>query len=649
MLVLGLNGNLSAAGADVVPGLSELYLHDAAACLVRDGELVAAVEEERLNRIKKTTKFPAAAIRECLDIAGATPHDVDAVGYYFPESFVDGILHRLYLERPGVPVRYSRELIHERLRADLGWELGDADLRYVPHHLAHGLSTYVRSGMDEALVVIMDGAGERGSITIFHGRGPELTELCTYPIRSSLGLFYLDGTRLLGYGFGDEYKVMGLAPHGDPGVYRGIFETLYTLAPDGRYELSAGMPVINRLAEAFHAAGIPPRRKGEPFSQVHQDIAAALQETTEKIAMHVLRHWARATGLHRLAFGGGVAHNSTLNGRILASGLFDEVFVHPASHDAGSSEGAALAVAWERGDRAWPQPRLRSASLGPGLGDPEPVLKAWSALVDFERPDDIIDTTARLLADGNVVGWAHGRSEFGPRALGNRSILADPRPASNRTRINAMVKKRESFRPFAPVVTAEAAADWFDLPDAVGYHDFMSFVVPVRGSSLGAVTHVDGSARVQVVSAGSRFHRLVARFGELTGTPVLLNTSFNNNAEPIVQSISDVLTCFLTTDLDVLVVEDWVVRKRSLPSLADFVLEFRPVTKLVRCGSAAGVTYEIHLDYATGPRAEVSLGMYELLARADGRTSLGELGFSSTLLPELIELWQQRFFVLRPR
>ncbi|EST19411.1 decarbamoylnovobiocin carbamoyltransferase [Streptomyces niveus] len=668
MLILGLNGNVSAAGADVVPNLNELYMHDAAATLVRDGVLVAAVEEERLNRIKKTTKFPSNAIRECLAAAGAKPADVDAIAYYFPEDFFDDIFQQLYTEHPSVPTRYSREMILERLRVDLGWAAPPDILHYVPHHLAHAMSTYYRSGMREALVVVMDGAGERNCATIYRSDGAELFEIASYPVPKSLGMFYLYGTRHLGYGFGDEYKVMGLAPYGDPSTYRDVFSTLYSLGPNGTYELIPRGGVVFRMTTILREHGLQPRRRGEPFTQAHMDFAASVQETTEQIAMHVIGYWARSTGLRNLAFGGGVAHNSTLNGRILTSGLFDEVFVHPASHDAGSSEGAALVVARERGERVWPLPRLTSASLGPDLGDVdslERTLKSWSPLVDVERADDIVETTAHLLAAGEAIGWAHGRSEFGPRALGNRSILADARPKENQTRINAMVKKRESFRPFAPVVTAEAAGDYFDLPETVGHHDFMSFVVQVRADRrelLGAVTHVDGSARVQVVTeeTNPRFHRLVTRFGELTGTPVLLNTSFNNNAEPIVQSVDDVLTSYLTTSLDVLVIEDFVVRRRTeLPlALEDFTVGFRPVTRLVRrlADVSAGrpgvpeVSHEIYLDHTSGPRATISAAMYELLTHADGVTPLGSLGVELTgeLMTELYDLWQGRFVTVSP-
>jgi 7-O-carbamoyltransferase len=667
VLLLGINGNFSGPDTDLVPQLGEVFFHDAAASLVRDGELVAAVEEERLNRIKKTTKFPLNAIRQCLDLAGARPEDVDAVGYYFPEQHIDNWLNLLYIGNPRIPLRYSRALIEQRLKEGLGWDVPAEKLVYVPHHEAHALSSYLHSGMDSALVLVLDGAGETNSGTVYLAEGTRLEKLAEYPISKSLGYLYLEATCLLGYGFGDEYKVMGLAPSGNPETYRDTFQKLYTLLDDGEYEMHFGSMVLSQVGPLFFAEGFRPRRKNEQFTQQHRDFAAGLQEATERIALHVLEHWAKATGQSCLCFGGGVAHNSSLNGRILKSGLFDEVFVHPASHDAGAGEGAAYAAAARLGASLRPKKRLMSASLGPALGTAEEIaarLAEWAPMVDVERKEDAVETAAALLAAGEVLGWAHGRSEFGPRALGHRSIIADARPAENQTRINAMVKKRESFRPFAPVTTVEDANDYFDLSGAKGNHEFMSFVVPVlpeRRAELGAVTHVDGTARIQTVSeeSGERFHRLVRRFGELTGTPVLLNTSFNNNAEPVVQSLDDVLTSFLTTGLDGLVVEDYVVRAKASPDLGALVPKFRPVTRLVerRSGgadtSSGAVDHEISLDYDGGPTAKVSQELYELLSGVDGVTTLGSLakplgGLSQKLAAEVFALWQERFIVLNP-
>lgn len=669
MLTLGLSGNFGGADADLVPGMPDYFFHDAAACIVRDGVLVAAVEEERLNRIKKTTKFPAGAIRACLHQAGARPQDVDAVGYYFGREFTDHGLNTMYLENPHLETAYSREVIQRKLRQEFGWDLPEDRLVYNSHHLAHGLSSYVRSGMDEALVVVLDARGEHESGTVFRGAGGRLEPLAKYDVANSLGTLYESAVHMLAYRFGDEYKVMGLAPYGKPDTYQDVFAGLYALRAGGEYELTPALPEFDLVGSTFFARGVLPRRKGEPFTQLHMDFAAGLQHALEDIAMHVLAHWAESTGLRKLCFTGGVAHNSTLNGVILRSGLFDEVFVHPASHDAGAAEGAALAAAREFGAPVTAgNPPLRSASLGPGLGDAAEIqakLQAWDALISFERPDDVVEQAAELLAAGSVLGWAHGRSEFGPRALGNRSIIADSRPSENKDRINKMIKKREGYRPFAPVVTAADAATYFDLTGTEANLGFMSFVVDVREerrAELGAVTHVDGTARVQVVEpdVNDRFHRLIARFGELTGTPVLLNTSFNNNAEPIVQTVEDVLATFLVTELDAVVVEDFLVRRRPEPRFDDFALRFRPVTRLAKNVAPTDdgrhrTSYEIYLDYSTGPRTGLSAEAFALLEASDGRTSLRAIaeeltgsGLSAALRDELWALWQQKFFTLEP-
>ncbi|MEU8261621.1 carbamoyltransferase C-terminal domain-containing protein [Micromonospora sp. NPDC048999] len=667
MLVLGLSGGFAPPDGDIVPGMVDWFFHDAAACLVEDGVLLAAVEEERLNRIKMTNKFPGNAIRACLDTAGVEPGRVEAVGYYFPRDFVDESLNELYVFNPRTPLGYARELVTDRLRTEFGVDVPEERIVYVKHHLAHATACFTRSGMDEALVATVDGRGERDSATIYHGRDGELTELATYDIPRSLGALYVHTIELLGYRIGDEYKVMGLAPYGDPRTYRHLFDSIFTLGPDGAYDVQPSTMNSHPVAATFYRAGFRPRRKGEKFTQQHMDLAAALQELLERAALHMLGHWAGVTGLRNLCFVGGVAHNSSLNGLLLRSGLFDRMFVHPASHDGGAAEGAALAGAWQLGSR-WPrQPRMRTAAVGPALGDADQVasaLRAWGRLVDVERPADVVDTAAHLLADGQVLGWAHGRSEFGPRALGFRSIVADARPAENKTRINAMVKKREGYRPFAPVVTPQDAADYFDLPATEANYDFMSYVVPVhdeRRAELGAVTHVDGSARIQIVEAdvNPRFHRLVTRFGELTGTPVLLNTSFNNNAEPIVQTIEDVLTSYLTTDLDALVIEDFVVRRRpdADQGLDSFVPHFRPTTRVaartrITASGEREITHEIYLEYGVwGPQAQISPEMYAVLAAVDGRSSLRELAGGSlddALRKELFGLWQERFFALRP-
>lgn len=660
MLVLGLSGHFADDDTDLPLNAGGQFFHDAfhdaAACLIRDGELLAAVEEERFNRIKKTIKFPVNAIRACLDIAGVSPSEITGVGHFFAEGMLDEWLNAIYSRNSQLPVLGSRELMIGHLTRALGADISAEQLLFTEHHVAHGMSSYIRSGMKDSLVVVMDGRGEKDSTTIFHGQGGRLESLATYGLGKSLGGLYLANTRLLGYGLGDEYKVMGLAPYGNPETYREMFSSMYELKDDGDFML-----------RYFTARGFPPRHRDAEFTQAHKDFAAALQEALETIAMHILCHWADRTGLKDLCFVGGVAHNSTLNGLILNSGKFREVFIHPASHDAGAAEGAALAAAFQLGAAPFRQSRMRSASVGPALGaaaEIEKEIASWSDLIEFDRPADIVETAARLLSDGAVLGWAHGRSEYGPRALGNRSILADARPGGNKQRINAMIKKREAYRPFAPIVIPEAAGTYFELPETQANFDFMSFVVNVREdrrAELGAVTHVDGSARIQIVDpvTSKRTYDLVRRFGELTGTPVLLNTSFNNNAEPIVQTTQDALTCFLTTELDFLVIDEFLIRRRQGASLAfdNLAPGFRPVTRLIKrirevAAGRCEACYEICLDHINGPTAEISPHLFSMLAAADGaqplRSLAGPGGISHDVSNELYNLWQQRFFTLRP-
>lgn len=661
MMVMGLSGFFSPEDQELVPNINHGFFHDAAACLIKDGELVAAVEEERLNRIKQTSKFPINAIRACLAIGGVSPSQIDAVGYYFGEYAVEPWMNMIYLANPQLPLRTSRELMMGHLEGELGFHLPNDRLIYAQHHMSHAMSSFIRSGLPEPLVVAMDGQGGEHSITIFHGQNGRLKRLAAYGVEKSLGICYERCIHLLGYRLGDEYKVMGLAPYGNPNTYRDTFEEMYELKEKGDFDLKVN-------AERFLASGIKPRRSGEGFTQEHMDFAAALQSMLERVAMHVITYWAEYTGLADLCFVGGVAHNSSLNGQILRSERFRQVFVHPVSHDAGSAEGAGLIAAYRLGAPPFTQQRMRTASVGPGLGtsvEIEKELAGWGELIEYEQPADIIEAAAGLLADGAVLGWAQGRSEYGPRALGNRSILADARPAGNKDRINAMVKKREAFRPFAPAVISDAATAYFILPKTAADYGFMSFVVDVRKeriAELGAVTHIDGTARVQIVDpiANEKFYQLIRKFGELTGTPVLLNTSFNNNAEPIVQTVQDALSCYLTTELDFLVIENFLIRRRVGRSQAfdGLVLRWRPVTRLskqIRATRSGGreVFHEVYLEYPSGPHAEVSASLFTLLEAVDGKLTVKELANDvnvplDEVMGELYRLWQQRYFTLLP-
>ena len=666
MYILGLSGNFSTERRDIAPSLPEWFYHDATACLVRDGELVAAVEEERLNRIKKTTKFPTNAVRAVLDTAGIGPEQIDGVAYCYDQEFVDQMLNELNATQPSVPTLHGTELIQQRLHEAVGLDLAVENLHFARHHDTHARSVLAASAFDDALVVAMDGRGERESGTIYSARSGQLEQVATHGVFDSLGSFYEFGTQLLGYGYGDEYKVMGLAPHGDPSRYRHVFDAVYVLSEAGRYSVIPRTLGFHPFAAAFLEAGMRPRRKGEPFTQQHKDFAAGLQEAFERIFLHVVKHWRTELDHERLCFTGGIAHNSTLNGRILSSGLFDEVFVHPASHDAGAAEGAALDLEVKRTGAPIRRSRpMTSASLGPDIGTDDEVrsqLEKWTAFVDVLEPDDVITHTADALAGGDVIAWVQGRSEFGPRALGNRSILADPRPRSNQARINSMIKQRESYRPFAPVVTAERAREFFDLTDTTANFDFMSYVAQVRPEwqeRLGAVTHVDGTARVQALrrETNPELWELLNEFAARAEVPVLLNTSYNNNVEPIVQDVNQAVACFLTTELDQLVIGRHVVTKRDplpLELLRCYPYPYTRVSVTTEYHDTGAVsTPEVWLDYINGRRVTVSQETADVFASLRPGDRLVDVidedePRTKEILADFAELWAQRVVELRP-
>ncbi|MGK4009096.1 carbamoyltransferase C-terminal domain-containing protein [Sorangium sp. So ce1036] len=637
------------------PAFNAISAHDGAAVLLEDGEVVAAIEQERLSRLKHSNKAPFQAVRYCLEGQGLRIDDIDRVCFYISEAWCNDQLRRGFLPF-GPEVRTARDVMRRLLGAELGVDLDPERIRFVKHHTAHAASAFFGSGYDESLVLTLDGCGDGESGSLSIGSGGELEPLRDIPERDSLGMFYVQTIRFLGYGMFDEYKVMGLAPYGDPSRHRALFQAMYTLLPEGGWAVH-----FDRIFDLYDV--LSPRAPGEPITQVHKDVAAALQEALETIVLHCLRHFRRETGQESLCFAGGVAHNCTMNGKILRSGLFNRVFVQPAAHDAGCALGAALAVHMREAPGRRP-PAIEHLYWGRPIGARDEVrraLEAWGDFVTVEELADAPRTAAELIAGGSVIGWAQGRSEFGPRALGNRSIVADPRPAKNKDLINAMVKKREEFRPFAPSVIEEAAHEVFDLGGAEAM-PFMIFTVPVhedKRALLGAITHVNGTARVQTVSRrhNERFWRLIRAFGDLTGVPVVLNTSFNNNAEPIVDSVDDCVTCFLTTRLDGLVVGDYLVRKRPAPLSAHAAL-VPALPAFVKLRSLRGRTpggyaleHAIVTTYseATTP---VSPGVFEVLSRADGQQRLGDLlgaaADRESLIAELLDLWSQRLVRLSP-
>ncbi|MCW0447202.1 carbamoyltransferase C-terminal domain-containing protein [Xanthomonas sacchari] len=641
---------------------SPTQTHDGAAVLLKDGEVVAAIEEERLNRIKHSYTAPLRAARFVMEQAGVTLADIDHIAIPYLPQFAERLLRRMYLADPSaVHALDVTDTLRAQWRQYLGADVPRDRLHFIPHHIAHATATFEMSGFDDALVMTIDGQGETESGLTLKGSASGLELLRRVPIPESLGHFYWQAIGFLGYRLFDEYKVMGLAPYGDPERFRPQFEEMCQLLPDGHWQLRP------HLLDGMYAT-LTPRRKGDPLEQIHKDFAAALQQTVERAVMHALTHFRLSTGLRNLCLGGGVAHNCTMNGNILRSGLFDDVFVHPAAHDGGNALGAALSVYRSVAPQGKKSTRLRNVYWGSDIGQPEAIetaLRAWSDFVEIVPSVNVEEDTAAMIGAGQVVGWVQGRSEFGPRALGNRSILADPRPSENKSLINKMIKTRESFRPFAPAVLEEHASEYFELPAGQTQFPFMTFVLnvqPDKRQLLGAVTHVDGTARVQTVSAteSPRFWRLIDAFRRRTGVPVILNTSFNNNVEPIVDSVEDALACFLTTGLHALVVGDFILTKKEGADRSALIAELPNHVRLLERrqrtpGGEMRDLLEIRRALWNGEASKaLSNEIYSLLKHVGGGDSIADLATAAGLDPQPVmaimeELWAERYVLMRPR
>lgn len=600
MKVLGYNGGLD--------GYASRFgtCHDAAAALVVDGELVAAAEEERFNRVKHSGAFPIEAIHHCLEQGGLSGlKELDLVCFYHSQ---DKMWHRGMVRENGPRMRPGRRALfstavsglrftHRCLGLDdartartfakrTGFSPPEGRYHVVGHHLSHAASAFYESPFQRALCLVLDGQGESTSSSAWVG-GPSGLHLIdeTYA-PNSMGYLYQTITRYLGFEHGDEFKVMGLAPYGDPARFRRFFHHVVRPAARGRFAIDPEWLGSLVIRDALLGQGRgyprwmvsalgPPRRRGDEIQQHHMDLAAALQEALEGAVMGWLWNLRKRTGLRKLCLAGGVALNCVLNGKIARSGLFEQVHVVPAAHDAGCAAGAALFGYYEvLGGSAPTDIRSRRARvfLGPKYGpmDIRHALRGTQFALSSTRASDWAKEVARVIADGKVVGLFHGRMEWGPRALGNRSILADPRRPEMKDIVNRSIKMREGFRPFAPAVLHEQADKWFDLAGLRGQSPHMLFAVPVRDACharIPAVTHVDGSARVQTVQRDDnpRFHALLRAFFELTGVPVLLNTSLNVQGEPIAHTPSDAIRCFVGSGLDLLVLGDLLIQKKGVP------------------------------------------------------------------------------------
>ena len=597
--------------AAYILGISGFY-HDSAACLLRDGELVAAVQEERFTRKKHDSSFPTHAVAYCLEQAGIGAADLDFVGFYDkPLLKFDRILETYFSYAPAGIRSFSKALpmwLQEKLHLPrvMTRSLGTRPKnRYVftEHHESHAASAFFPSPFEEAAIVTMDGVGEWATTSIGMGEANkvQLTHEIRFP--HSLGLLYTAFTYYCGFRVNSgEYKLMGLAPYGEPRYEQLILDHLIDLKDDGSYRLDmsyfdycAGLRMTSRKFHKLFGGG--PRRPETELTQKHMDMAASIQNVTEEVMLRTARHAHRITGKENLCLAGGVALNCVGNGRVLREGPFERIWIQPAAGDAGGALGVAQFIWYSllnKPRKVREEDAQRGSLLGPAYGaeDIRALLQGEGIVFEeFTEEGDLVDRVAALIEDEQVVGWFHGRMEFGPRALGSRSIIGDARSPKMQSVMNLKIKFRESFRPFAPIVLREDASEFFDI-DSRHESPYMLLVAPVRSnkrvpvdldasglqklkqlrSVIPAVTHVDFSARLQTVdeTRNPRLTRLMRRFKQLTGCPVLINTSFNVRGEPIVCTPQDALHCFLATEMDVLVLEDFVILRnaqRELPAV----------------------------------------------------------------------------------
>jgi carbamoyltransferase len=596
-------------------GISAFY-HDSAAALVVDGEIVAAAQEERFSRKKHDARFPAHAVRYCLEAGGLNPADLDSVVFYDKPFLKFERLLETYLMfapsgfssfRMAVPLwirekLFQKDLLQSRLKEldpKVDWA---AKLLFTEHHLSHAASAFFPSPFDEAIVLTMDGVGEWATTSVAHGRGNRLEILKEIHFPHSLGLLYSAFTYYTGFKVNSgEYKLMGLAPYGEPRFTKQIFDHLIDVKADGSFHLNldyfnycAGLTMTNA---SFHRLfGLPPRKASKPLTQHHMDIAASIQAVLEEVILRLTRSLAAETGISNLCLAGGVALNCVANGKVLRDGHFKNIWIQPASGDAGGALGAALAAHYQFHGQTRTLPAcsdsMRGTYLGPEFSqdDIERRLRSVGARFETLCECELTAKSADALAEGKALAWFQGRMEFGPRALGARSILGDARSPSMQSVLNLKVKYRESFRPFAPSVLRERVREYFNLDTDSPYMLLVADVVERRRRSMSeeeqklfgieklniprsdipAVTHVDYSARVQTVhrDTNPRYHALISAFEQRTGCPVIVNTSFNVRGEPIVCTPEDAFHCFMGTEIEALAIGNCFLRKEDQdPSL----------------------------------------------------------------------------------
>ena len=562
-------------------GISAFY-HDSAAALLKDGEIVAAAQEERFSRIKHDPDFPLNAINYCLSSAGISAKELDYVGFYekpfvkferilyshlatFPKSYISFLM--------ATPLWLKEKLwIPSLIRKKLSY---DGDVLMIEHHLSHAGSSFLVSPFKESAILTIDGVGEWSTAAYGVGKENKIELLQEMKFPHSLGLLYSAFTYYLGFKVNSaEYKVMGLAPYGEPIFYGLILNELLDLKEDGSFKLNMryfsydyGLMMTNSRFDRLF--GSPRRAPESEIRKLHQDVAASLQKVTEEIVLRMANHLYKETGLKNLCLAGGVALNCLANSRILKETQFKDLFIQPGSSDAGGALGVAAYIYYtllnNQRSFVW-----KDAYLGPGYSQGEIkdfLIREGIPFREYSK-QELLKVTARLLAEQNIIGWFQGRMEFGPRSLGNRSILADPRKAENKDKVNQKVKYRESFRPFAPSVIREKAKDYFEIARE---SPFMLLTFKVKSREIPAVTHVDDTSRLQTVKREENelFYDLLSEFYSLTGCPVLLNTSFNLRGEPIVCTPDQAYLSFMRSGMDYLILGNFVLDKKEMAPLKE--------------------------------------------------------------------------------
>ena len=566
------------------------YHGDSSACLLKDGVVICATEEERFRRIKHWAGFPSEAIKFCLEDAGITICDLDyiTISRDPKANFFKKVIHSLKYSI-SLSIIWGRLMNSKKVRSVKGelaaiFNLKEADIRAelhnIEHHRSHIASSFFASRFEKSAILSIDGFGDFTSTMSAVGSANKFKVLDAVNYPHSLGVFYTTATQFLGFpNYGDEYKVMGLAPYGKA-KYLKQLEDILEMTPDGFFKLNCkyfkhfnqgvamdwenGSPCIDSLfTEDWESLFGKPRVKGDKLEQWHIDLATSVQRFTENIIFHMLNHLHAKTGLDNICITGGVAQNSVANGKILENTPFKHIYVPSAGHDAGTSIGSALYLYNQiLGKNRFPE--TTTAYFGKKATQQEVIsaLEERSVKYTVLSDDELFEKVANKLVDGGVIGWFQGRAEFGPRALGHRSILVDPRRVDAKDLLNEKIKRRESFRPFAPSILKESISDYFEQNDTVPFMEKVFDIKKEKHVEIPAVTHVDGTGRLQSVDAeiSPRYHKLISKFAEKTGVPILLNTSFNEN-EPIVNEPKEAIECFLRTEMDMLVMENVVVER----------------------------------------------------------------------------------------